>query len=129
MTIGLLHNGLLDILPYSTWRMIIIMVHYIRIGEFTATAESIGGEPAVSLEWGLLKNSDRKELRDQPTFTGIRRPLSAAQPTLHFPQSEVCLRFIFSDFLFNNDTGTDLSFCREDGCRADSVGRELKRTL
>ena len=41
----------------------------------------------------------------------------------------MCLEFIFSDFLFNNDTGTDLSFCLEDGCRADSVGRELKRTL
>ena len=47
-----------------------------------------------------------------------------------FPQSDVCvLKFIFSDSLFNNDTGTDLSFCLEDGCRADSVGRELKRII
>ena len=45
------------------------------------------------------------------------------------PKRSECLEFIFSDFIFNNDTGTDLPFCLEDGCRADSVGRELKRTL
>ena len=41
----------------------------------------------------------------------------------------MCLRLSFSDFLFNNDTGTDLPFCLEDGCRADSVEGELKRLL
>ena len=51
-----------------------------------------GTSPAVSLEWGLLKNSDRKELGDQPTFTEIRRPLSAAQPTLLSPNA----LFVFS---------------------------------
>ena len=47
-----------------------------------------------------------------------------------FPQSDVRVqKFIFSDFLFNNDTGTDMPFCLEDGSRSDSVGRELKRAM
>ena len=82
----------------------------------------------MSLEWGLLKNSDRKELGDQPTFNQMRRPLSAAQPTLLSPKALSCSDFIFSGFLFNNDTGTDLPFCLEDGSRSDSVRGGLKRT-
>ena len=32
-----------------------------------------------------------------------------------------------TDILFNNDTGTDMSFCLEDGSRSDSVRRRLER--
>ena len=37
--------------------------------------------------------------------------------------------FIFSESLFNHDTGTDSSFCLEDGSRSDSVRGRLERAV
>ena len=49
---------------------------------------------------------------------------------LYFPPKRCsCSDFIFSDSLFNNDTGTDLPFCLEDGSRSDSVRWRLERAV
>ena len=59
----------------------------------------------------------------------MKATVGSSADSTFLPKRCSCSDFIFSESLFNHDTGTDSSFCLEDGSRSDSVRRRLERAV